>query len=484
MDSCHRDAAAKRTIRRQSNLLLVTDPGSYRDPGGAVYDDGASIYRSVTESAIDEFEKVWSTGYFETLVDREWLVPLERVEPAAVELAPEGARALLQHPRLSFISYPYEWSFEALKAAALLHLDIQLDAFDRDIVLSDASAYNIQFRGWRPVFIDHLSFRPYRDGEVWFGHKQFLEQFLNPLLLRSLIGVSHNSWYRGALEGIPTADINRLLPLRSKLSVNILSHVTLPARLQSGLGSNPKVSLDSLREARLPRTSYYGILKRLRGWISGLAPMHHKDTTWQKYEEFRTYNSEELTAKRNLVSEFVGSVRPKLLLDLGCNTGEFSELALSAGSQEVIGFDFDQGALGLAYGKARDKDLRFLPLFLDAANPSPGQGWGGAERKALMARCKADALVALAFIHHLAIARNIPLEEVVSWLTSLAPQGVIEFVPKHDETVQLLLQLRTDIFSGYTEENFLQILCSQATICKSQRVTDSGRLLVWYERKC
>jgi hypothetical protein len=108
-------------------------------------------------------------------------------------------------PMLPFVSFPYEWSFSALKAAALLHLKIQLVALDKGVTLSDASAYNVQFRGAQPVFIDHSSFRPYQNGEIWIGHRQFCEQFLNPLLLRALFGVSHNAWYRGTLRGFPRA---------------------------------------------------------------------------------------------------------------------------------------------------------------------------------------------------------------------------------------------------------------------------------------
>ena len=119
---------------------------------------------------------------------------------------------VLEHPRLPFVSYPYEWPFKALKAAALHHLDIQIDALDGGVALSDASAYNVQFLGAKPIFIDLLSFRRYREGEFWLGHRQFCEQFLNPLLLRALVGVPHNAWYRGSLEGIVSAELSRLLP--------------------------------------------------------------------------------------------------------------------------------------------------------------------------------------------------------------------------------------------------------------------------------
>ena len=95
-----------------------------------------------------------------------------------------------------------------------------------------------------------------------------------------------------------------------------------------------------------------------------------------------------------------------------------------------------------------------LPLWLDAANPSPSQGWGQAERQGLAERARADALIALAFIHHIAIGRNVPLDMALDWLLAMAPVGVIEFPPKSDPMVQRLLSQRDDIFPDYDEATF------------------------------
>ena len=103
---------------------------------------------------------------------------------------------------------------------------------EQGVALSDASAYNVRFLGPKPIFIDSLSFRGYWEDEFWTGHKQFCEQFLNPLLLRALLGVPHNAWYRGGLEGIPTAELNRLLPLHRKLSWDVLTNVVMAASFQ------------------------------------------------------------------------------------------------------------------------------------------------------------------------------------------------------------------------------------------------------------
>jgi ribosomal protein L11 methylase PrmA len=167
---------------------------------------------------------------------------------------------------------------------------------------------------------------------------------------------------------------------------------------------------------------------------------------------------------------------------LGCNTGEFSETALEGGAKYVVGFDFDHGALEASYSRGRERHLPFQALYMDAANPSPNQGWNGRERESLQNRATADAVLALALVHHLAIARNIPLGQVVNWLISLAPQGVIEFVPKHDPMVQKLLSLRQDIFPDYTPENFIALLKAKAAMIKTETVSKTGRILVWFKR--
>jgi ribosomal protein L11 methylase PrmA len=461
----------------------LSDGGSFRDPAGHVYRRNGRIFRTVSERAAEDYETVRDRGLLRCWADAGWIVDTTEVNGTEGGAIGNEARYLLEHPRLPFISYPYEWPFPALKAAALLHLDGQLMALDEGISFSDASAYNVQFIGPRPIFIDILSFRRYREGEFWIGHRQFCEQFLNPLLLRALLGIPHNAWYRGQLEGIPTGELSRLLPWHRKLSLNVASHVALPARWQRlAIENSDDGRIAKLREKRLSRAAYQGLLKQLRDWIARLEPLDTGPTVWSDYETDHTYASEEESAKRRFVGEFVEQTKPELLWDVGCNTGAYSELALTAGARGVIGFDFDQSALEKAFARARSKELNLLPLFLDAANPSPGQGWNGVERSALWTRANAQAVLALAFIHHLAIGRNIPLDQALHWIVNLAPSGVIEFVQKSDPTVQRMLALREDIFDGYTEEAFIAALASCSSILRSEQVSSAGRKLFQYTR--
>jgi ribosomal protein L11 methylase PrmA len=458
---------------------VYQDGGSFRDPSGHVYDVDGEIFRTVTHKAASDYEFVRATGLLQSLSERGLVIGSKEAVTAA--LSGNEIYKVLRHPRLAFVSHPYEWSFPLLKAAALLHLDIQIEALEHDVALSDASAYNIQFDGVRPIFIDVLSFRRYKDGEFWSGHKQFCEQFLNPLLLRALFGVPHNSWFRGNLEGIPTSDLARILPLSSRLSFTLQAHVLMPSKAQTKTIES-QIDLKSVGRSTLPKKSYHNLLVQLRQYIEGLEPRDTGRTIWGEYDHNHTYGSAEVETKKRFVAAFAEAVKPNLLWDVGCNTGEYSQVALTSGANRIIGFDFDQRALERAYARAAHRSLPLLALFQDAANQSPDQGWNGAERKGLGRRTQADGLLALAFEHHLAIGRNIPLDQVVAWLVSLAPQGVLEFVQKTDPTVQQMLALREDLFDDYSETAFENALAARARIIRSEVVSSSGRKLYWFDR--
>jgi len=305
-------------------------------------------------------------------------------------------------------------------------------------------------------------------------------QFLNPLIFWAVLGLQPNHWFRGSLEGIAPEDLSPLLSWRHNLAWTIMTHVTAQAALQTR-ALRTGTSAGKPRDRRLPKSALVGMLQGLREYIEKLN-LPSKATVWADYAENTSYAEEERTEKHDFVAEMVRAARPRLLFDLGCNSGDYSLTALESGAKSVVGFDFDPGALERAYQRFQ-KSRTFLPLWLDAANPSPSQGWAQAERKGLSERANADAVVALAFIHHIAIGRNVPLDMAVHWIMSMAPTGVIEFPPKSDPMVQRLLSQREDIFPDYCEEAFLAHVGRRAVIRAQKRVRDGGRLLVWYDRR-
>ena len=458
---------------------MFFDPGSHRDPSGRIVTDGKRVFRAVFEAGRSAFEAALSAGVLDRSIAREQLLAMRQVDPDAFPSISPSPCYLLEHPRLEFVSYPYEWCFSALRAAALLHLDLQLDLLANGFALSDATAYNVQFTGTKPVFIDHLSIVPYTDGEQWIAHRQFTMQFLAPLILWAKKGVAPNPWYRGSLEGIPPEDLLPLLSFRDKLSFNVIAHIVGQSSVQRRAikaGENR-----SARSSSLTRKRFEAILMSLRDFIAKLSPPG-AETVWGDYDTSNSYDAEMRATKHAFVAKMVAEIQPGQLFDMGCNSGDYTQTAIDHGARNVVGFDFDFGALEHAFKRFSKVNAPVLPLWLDAINPSPAQGWAEAERKSFGQRSEADAVIALAFIHHLSIARNIPLEMAVDWLVSLAPTGVIEFPDKNDAMVLKLLSTRKDIFPGYTEHAFLSHVGARARIVETQRIEGGNRLLLRYDR--
>jgi SAM-dependent methyltransferase len=284
------------------------------------------------------------------------------------------------------------------------------------------------------------------------------------------------------MEGIATADLAALLTWREKASWRVLTHIVAPAKLQRAAETGRLEATTSAARRTLPKASLIGLVRTLRNWIAHLQPRGATEAGWATYATSHTYRAEEASAKRRFVSEFTAAYRPGLVLDLGCNTGDYAAACLEAGARAVIGLEADPATADKAFRRAAAERLNFLPLVMDAADPSPARGWREAERRGLSQRASFDALIALAFEHHLAIARNVPLDQLIAWVTGLAPRGVIEFVQKDDPTVQRMLALREDIFDDYSESRFTTLLARHARIVRQETVSATGRVLFWYER--
>ena len=408
---------------------MKEEPGSFRDPAGRIFYYENKILRILNEDGFERYNFIEKNQIIKKAIEKKFLIKtklLNEEEKSNINL--EKNVAYLEHEKIPYISYPYEWSFNQLKDAAIFHLDFNLFLLEQNATLIDSSAYNIQFIGSKPIFIDVLSLKEYKEGEAWKGHKQFCENFLNPLILKSKKGVKFNNWYKGNLEGIETSELDKILNFFDKISYNIFIHVYLLNKLDQKFKS--KKSLEPIKNKKsLSKRGLIAIINQLKKFISNLKD-YKSETTWDGYSQDNSYSSMEENEKKKIVINFIKKNNFSMLADLGCNDGEYSRLALENGSMGVIGFDFDINSIDRAFKISKENNLNFLPLFFDATNPSSNLGWLEKERKGFNSRTKFDGVIALAFEHHLAIANYIPLVQVIKWITSLAPKGLIEFAQR------------------------------------------------------
>ena len=456
--------------------------GSFRDPSGVVFKYDNKIFRSVSELGKERYLSI--KNILERSIEYNFLIDTKEINNDDLKKK-FNASLLLEHKKIPYISFPYEWNFEQLRDAALHHLNFQIFLLEHGFELIDASAFNIQFIGAKPFFIDALSISKYEDGNPWIAHNQFCEQFLNPLIFASVNKINYNNYYKGSFDGIKNAEIVNMLSFFHKVKPTIFFNILLPNFFDK-LTSQKKFSENSNKKKNskkkfFSKSSYFWIIKSLKKFITNIKNPSSK-SFWGRYSEEKTYSNINYEIKKNIVRDFV--IRKKLnkVADIGCNNGDFSELCIVSGSNYVVGFDYDHNCLEKSLLRAKNKKLNFLPLYLDATNPSANIGWFQKEREGFLERADFDGLIALAFEHHLAIAKNIPLQDIIDWFLKIAPTGLIEFVPKNDSTIQVMLSLKGDIFPEYTEQNFREILSKCARIINVSEIGDSGRKIYEYEK--
>lgn len=446
---------------------------SFRDPSGYVFRAAGTLYRRVNPVYLPAYEQLMGGGLYQDLTQRGWLIPHEEVA------TPEGVAGRTLRPQaVPFISYPYEWCFSQLKDAALLTLRVHAAALKHGMSLKDASAYNVQFLDGRPVFIDTLSFEPYREGAPWIAYGQFCQHFLAPLALMARRDVRLGGLLRNHIDGIPLDLTSGLLPARTWLSPSLLLNLHLHARAQKRYaGAGAETGGAPVPTRPLSKNAQLALVAGLESAVSGLE-WNPVGTTWgDYYEANNNYGDAGLREKERLVTVLTAAGGYASAWDLGGNTGRFSRVVAQGGTR-VVCWDIDPGCVEANYRAARrQKETRVLPLLLDLTNPSPALGWANAERDAFLDRGPVDLVLALGLVHHLAIGNNVPLDRVARLLAGAGRTALVEFIPKEDSQVRRMLASREDIFTDYTQDGFERALAGSFRIERREAIPGTVRTL-------
>jgi hypothetical protein len=375
-----------------------------------------------------------------------------------------------------FVSYPYEWSFRMLRGAALLHLDLLAAALAEGFVVKDSSPYNVQWVGSRPVFVDVGSFEPLEPGDPWVGYLQFCRLFLYPLFLTAYRDVSFQPYLRGSLEGIDPTTASRLLHGRDRLRRGVLAHVHLHARLQRAHAADRRSARSEVRRAGFSAGLIAANVRSLRRLVAGLR-WRPEASAWSGYGTGHGYVGDDRRAKEDFVRRGAERSSGRLLWDLGCNDGHFTRLAASF-FEHAVAVDADHLTIDRLFADLERAGAgNVLPLVVDLVDPSPALGWRGRERRTLQERGRPNLVLALALVHHLAIAANVPVSELVDWLADLGGDLVVEFVQPSDPMVQkLLLEKRTG-YPDYELGFFRRRLSSRFEIVAEQPLQGGQRVL-------
>ena len=417
------------------------DPGSFRDPTGRVWvEPGRSdrVLRALTADGLADLDRLLATRLAADAVAAGRLIPTERLDPAP-EVDGGPWAAVVAHPRVPVVSYPYEWTFSALRDATLLQLDLLVGALAEGLVTKDATPYNVQLVGTRPVFIDVGSFEPLAAGEPWRGYRQACALGLYPLMLQSLVGVPFQPWLRGSLEGIAPADMARLLRGRQRLRRGVPTHVWLHARAEARYAARTGADTAAdLRRAGVRPEVIAAMAKGLRRRVAALT-WEASESEWSGYSEREHYTDADLAAKERFVTDVASARRRRVVWDVGANDGRFSRL-VAPHADAVVASDADPLVVDVLHRALRaEGDETIVPLVHDLADPSPGLGWQGRERPPLEQRIRPELVLHLAVIHHVVISRTVPVDAYLDALVALDAEVVLEVPHRDDPKVVRLL---------------------------------------------
>ncbi len=458
--------------------------GSFRDPAGFIFRQGTTLYRQVNKSYSDQYEYLIASGLYNRLTSDNLLVPHEEIQDFAPRSLVDESYKILKPALVPFVSYPYEWSFGQLKSAALLLLKIQTIALSHGMTLKDASAYNVQFIGTRPVLIDTLSFERYTEGSPWVAYQQFCQHFLAPLILMAYLDLRLNSLSSVFVNGIPLDLVYKLLPLRAWFNIHHFLHLFLQLKLQNKFAST-KQDKDPVASATLAQkvlnlnvVQNQAIVEDLQETVAGLK-IRKQHTTWEDYYQTYNYSEEASTSKQNIVLGYLTKITPQKVWDFGSNNGLYSRLIADKASY-VVSVDADPLAVDHNFQNCLSREQQnILPLLIDITNPTPAIGWANRERYSLLERGPLDCSLALGLVHHLVLSNDLPFAQIAEYFARCAQALIVEFIPKSDEQVNRLLNTvaKSGTKHEYDQLQFENGFANFFHQVQSEQIADSERRL-------
>lgn len=448
---------------------------SFKDPDATVLKTDQGYTRYIFFHYQAQYDHLMHSGLYDELVKENLLIQHQEIISDSDD--PKVYKHILPE-QIQFQSYPFEWSFTQWRKAGLAFLKINTIALKYGMILKDATPYNFYLKAGKAILFDTSSFMFFKEHDSWLAYRQFCEVFFAPLALMKYNGANWAKLYMSSLRGLPMKFVSKQLPLKSWLNISCLLHIHLHAKYEGKKAKKGTVQKGF-------STKQIGQLFDLfTNTIHSWKAAYQVPENWVNYYEQGIESAEYLVAKQAIITQWLAETNPKTVIDLGANTGLFSMIA-STHADQVIALEFDDTCVDKIEKEIRvNKIQNISTLVADLSETSPSLGMLNQEYHSLIERGKSEMVMGLALIHHLCIGKNLSLSHIAELFAKLSTRyAIVEFIPKEDNKVKLLLESREDIFLNYTDKAFKNNFSLYFNLVTEIKIKSSLRTLYLWEIK-
>jgi hypothetical protein len=417
------------------SMQSFISPLSFVDEIGNVYIAEKVVYRAIHHDYEAQVMELLGCGLIDELVNKN-LFPCTEISNIKIE----GYDLILEHKKIDVVIYPYEWSPEMLRKAALCVLTVNEIAAGYGYELKDAHPYNVLFLFGNPVYIDFGSFVKKKNKKLWVAYQEFINCYINPLKLVENEFYTIYKHYFLLRESIDSRELVRvtskfyaLIPIRaSRVLLKIL-------RLYR---NGPLLDEDLIR-LEIKSGLLFQIIKKIM--LNPRFPFRQKNTKslihcikslnlkskskWGSYHsDFGFYESDgriSLSNRMQWMLDRVENLAPKTVIELAGNQGVLARsIAKLPCVERVVCTDYDSRAVDELLLRINSDEKVFMACFDFMFDMK--------ERisKERSNRLKSELVLALAVTHHLILAQKFTLDSIFSALSSFTSKYVIvEFMP-------------------------------------------------------
>ena len=291
------------------------------------------------------------------------------------------------------------------------------------------------------------------------------------------------------LKGLPLSFVSKQLPLKSWFNLSCLLHIHMHAKYANAEGSieeenksKSKVKKGFTKEKLLWLNNM--ILSTVKKWKQAYNINKH----WHSYYESDIESPIYLNQKEEIIKNWLDTLKPKTVIDLGANTGRFSFLAAKQ-VEQVIAVESDYNcvdAIENAIDKGEVKNMVVQQMDLSETTPNFGvleKEYSSIFKRVSNIHLSPSILMGLAIVHHLHITNFLSFGQIAELLAKFNSKYlIIEFVPIQDSKVQLLIKNNQRDFSFYTQENFTAALLQYFKLVEVKKMGDTDREILLLEK--